>query len=149
EVYRRLARIRKVERLDDFHRELRDRFGPPPEPVEWLLRLAELRVLAARRQVATLHLEVKGRALGRDGPASSPVVAASPRPRVPASIPTGPIDMVLGYRNARHIQKLAQLSRGRLRVVDDHSAYFRLRGDETEPLALYETLKSLLSLPAR
>src|SRR5262249_35878317 len=42
EVYRRLSRIRRRERLDDFRQELRDRFGPLPEAVEWLLRLAEL-----------------------------------------------------------------------------------------------------------
>src|SRR5436305_7678472 len=46
EVYRRLARIRRLERLEDFRQELRDRFGPVPEIAEWLLRLAELRLLA-------------------------------------------------------------------------------------------------------
>src|SRR5205807_5754317 len=60
EVYRRLARIRRLERLEDFRQELRDRFGTPPEPVEWLLRLAELRLLAARWHVASIHLEGKG-----------------------------------------------------------------------------------------
>src|SRR5262249_11495337 len=57
EAYRRLARLRRPERLEDFRQELRDRFGPLPEPVEWLVRLAELRLLAARWQVATIHLE--------------------------------------------------------------------------------------------
>ena len=46
EVYRRLARVRRLDRLEDFRQELRDRFGPLPEPAEWLLRLAELRLLA-------------------------------------------------------------------------------------------------------
>jgi len=40
EVYRRLARVRRADRLDDFRQELRDRFGPPPEPADWLLRMA-------------------------------------------------------------------------------------------------------------
>src|SRR5205807_6066553 len=31
EVYRRLSRIRRLDRLDDFRQELRDRFGPIPE----------------------------------------------------------------------------------------------------------------------
>jgi transcription-repair coupling factor (superfamily II helicase) len=114
EVYRRLARIRRPDRLEDFQQELRDRFGAPPEPVEWLLRLAELRVLAARWQVATIHLENR--------------------------------DVVLGYRSARLIQRLANRSNGRLRVVDDRSAYFRLKPAETEPLALHATLKTLLRL---
>src|SRR5205823_14168054 len=55
EVYRRLARIRNLKKLDDFRRELRDRFGPVPEPAEWMLKLAELRLLAARWQIASIH----------------------------------------------------------------------------------------------
>ena len=47
----------RLEKIDDFRQELRDRFGPLPEPAEWLMRLAELRLLAARWQVATVHLE--------------------------------------------------------------------------------------------
>jgi transcription-repair coupling factor (superfamily II helicase) len=117
EVYRRLSRIRRLERLDDFRQELRDRFGAPPEPVEWLLRLAELRLLAARWQVATVHLE--------EG------------------------DIVLGYRSARQIQRLAQRSNGRLRVVDPSHAYFRLKRSEAEPVALYTCLKDLLRFPLR
>src|SRR5207302_955480 len=45
EVYRRLARVRDAAKLDDFRAELRDRYGPPPEPAEWMLKLAELRLL--------------------------------------------------------------------------------------------------------
>jgi transcription-repair coupling factor (superfamily II helicase) len=57
EVYRRLARIRNLKKLADFRQELRDRFGPPPEEAEWMLRLGELRLLAARWQIASLHRE--------------------------------------------------------------------------------------------
>ena len=56
----------------------------------------------------------------------------------------GPTDVVLGYRDSRRIQKLAAASKGRLRVVDVSSAYFRLQPDEMEPLALYQVLKALL-----
>jgi transcription-repair coupling factor (superfamily II helicase) len=125
EAYRRLARLRRPERLEDFRNELRDRFGPPPEPVEWLMRLAELRLLAARWQVATIHLET------------------------PSESGFGPTDVVLGYRSVRKIRRLAARSHERLRVVDDNSAYLRLAHAETEPLALYALLKDLLSLPAR
>ena len=95
EVYRRLARIRRPDRLEDFRQELRDRFGPLPETVEWLLRLAELRILAARWQVATIHLEKRGR--GRWAIAMPTRSSAWP----------GAVS-------------------GRLRVVDDASAYLRL-----------------------
>jgi transcription-repair coupling factor (superfamily II helicase) len=120
EAYRRLARVRKLERLDDFRQELRDRYGPLPEPAEWLLRLAELRLLASRWQVASIHLET------------------------PPETSAGPYDVVLGYRNPRRIKALTERSNGRLRVVDDDSAYFRLRGNETNPMGLYESLKELL-----
>jgi transcription-repair coupling factor (superfamily II helicase) len=122
EVYRRLARVRRPERLEDFRQELRDRFGPPPEAVEWLLRLAELRLLAARWQVATLHLETS---------------------------PAGATDVVLGYRNVRKMERLARRSEGRLRVVDAGSAYFRLEPSEMDPKPLYACLKHLLRLPER
>jgi transcription-repair coupling factor (superfamily II helicase) len=55
EVYRRLARIRNLKKLEDFRQELRDRFGPVPEPAEWMLKMGELRLLAARWQIASLH----------------------------------------------------------------------------------------------
>src|SRR5262249_40613640 len=116
EVYRRLARLRQPERVEEFRQELRDRFGPPPEPVEWLLRPAEPRRPAAKGHAPTVHLEK------------------------PPEGTVGPTDVVLGYRNPRAIQKLADRSKGRLRVVDASSAYFRLRSREEEPLALYGAL---------
>src|SRR5262249_48089317 len=60
ELYRRLARVRKLERLDDFRQELRDRYGPVPEPAQWMLRLAELRLVAARWGVTHIRLEGQG-----------------------------------------------------------------------------------------
>src|SRR5439155_9133751 len=112
------------DRLEDFRGELRDRFGQPPEAVEWLLRLAELRLLATRWQLGTVHLEGKG-----------------------LTDPGAPVDVVLGYRHRKRAEKLAARSEGLLRIVDDHSAYFRLRPGELEPPALYAALKHLLRLP--
>jgi transcription-repair coupling factor (superfamily II helicase) len=59
EVYRRLARLRDPATLADFRQELRDRYGPHPEPVEWLLRTTEVRLLCVKWQIAGVH---------RDGP---------------------------------------------------------------------------------
>ncbi len=119
EAYRRLARVRGEGRLADFRQELRDRYGPPPEPAEWLLRLAELRLLATHWKLGSVHLEKA----------------------VEASAPT---DVVLGYRNTKRARELAERSKGRLVVVDEKSAYFRLRPAELEPLAMYRVLKGLL-----
>ncbi|MFM8274271.1 MAG: transcription-repair coupling factor, partial [Gemmata sp.] len=55
EVYRRLARLRDPAKLADFRNELHDRYGPPPEPVEWLLRTTEVRLLCVKWQVASVH----------------------------------------------------------------------------------------------
>jgi len=122
EVYRRLARVRRLDRLDDFRQELRDRFGPVPEPAEWMLRLAELRLLAARWQITQVRLETLA------GEAA--------------------VDVVFTYQNARRMQRLAQRSRGAIRVVDRASAYLRLAPAQAEPAALYTCLKEVLRLPA-
>jgi transcription-repair coupling factor (superfamily II helicase) len=55
EVYRRLARLRELKKLDDFRQELRDRYGPPPETLEWLFRTTEIRLLCVRWQVSSVH----------------------------------------------------------------------------------------------
>ncbi|GIW78582.1 MAG: transcription-repair-coupling factor [Gemmatales bacterium] len=121
EIYRRLGRIARTERLEEFRQELRDRFGPLPEPAQWLVRLAELRLLAARWQVANVHLECHG----------------------------SKADLVLGYRSRRLINKLAERSGGRLRVVDAKSAYYRLKPHETSSDRLFACLQELLRYPTR
>ncbi|MBX9677442.1 MAG: transcription-repair coupling factor [Gemmataceae bacterium] len=121
EVYRRLGRIRKLDRLDDFRNELRDRYGAWTEPVEWLLRLAELRILAERWQIPSVHLE--GKTL---------------------EDLAGPVDIVLTYQSVKKIETLAKRSGGRLRIVDKESAYFRLRPPERNAMGLYRVLQELL-----
>jgi transcription-repair coupling factor (superfamily II helicase) len=137
EVYRRLARVRREDRLTEFRAELRDRFGPIPPPVEWLVRLAELRLLANRWQIATIHLEARH-------------LEMPPSQHEPLPLkPTGPVDVVLGYRDRRKVERLANRSEGRLRIADAATAYFRLDPEEYQPLVLYQALKHLLRLPSR
>src|SRR5262249_6741306 len=68
EVYRRLTRVRDPRKLDDFRQELRDRYGPIPDAAEWLLRLAEVRLLAAKWQVASVHRNGPDLVLGYRNP---------------------------------------------------------------------------------
>src|SRR5690606_10398712 len=46
EMYRKIADAKSAERLEEVHTELRDRYGPPPEPVENLFAVARFRLLA-------------------------------------------------------------------------------------------------------
>ncbi len=57
DLYRRLARVASEEELADFRAELHDRFGPPPEVVERLMALAELRIAAHRCRIDSIHME--------------------------------------------------------------------------------------------
>jgi transcription-repair coupling factor (superfamily II helicase) len=113
EVYRRLARLRDAKTLDDFRQELRDRYGPPPDPAEWLLRTTEIRLACVRWQIASVH---------RDGK-----------------------DLVFGYKNRPLAEQLAKQSHGRVKVVDEKSAYLRLQPEEDEPGAMYGLLKGVLN----
>jgi transcription-repair coupling factor (superfamily II helicase) len=114
EVYRRLARVRDAAKLDDFRQELRDRYGSPPEPAEWLLRAAEVRLLAARWGIVSIHRLDK--------------------------------DLVLTYRSARLIRKLAERAGPQLRVVDGKAAYWR--STEIAPLGQHSRLVTLLGRPS-
>ena len=113
EVYRRLARLRDLKRLAEFRDELKDRYGPPPEPAEWLLRTTEIRLLCVKWKVAGVH---------RDGP-----------------------DLVFRYKNRKKADDLAKRSSGRLKIVDDQSAYLRLLTEEEPPAAMYQLLRGVLT----
>ncbi|MFO0928177.1 MAG: transcription-repair coupling factor [Gemmataceae bacterium] len=120
EVYRRLSRVKTLERLGEFRAELRDRFGPVPEVAEWLLRLQELRIRAADWRVIDIHLE---------GP--------------PEGLITGSTYLVLGYRNPRKMKALAARE-PELRIVDEKSAYYKLGAQEGTPEALMRRVINLL-----
>ncbi len=51
ELYRRLSRLTRLEHLEDFAEELRDRFGPIPPQAQLLLKLYKVRILAHQRLV--------------------------------------------------------------------------------------------------
>ena len=58
-LYRRLATIERIEELEDIAQELRDRFGTLPQPVENLLQIIEIKILAAKAGVESIHSQGK------------------------------------------------------------------------------------------
>jgi transcription-repair coupling factor (superfamily II helicase) len=58
EIYRKLAEITEATSLDQLRDQVRDRFGPDPPPVELLLLLTEVRLLAGAREIT--RIETKG-----------------------------------------------------------------------------------------
>ncbi|NBO91397.1 MAG: transcription-repair coupling factor [Planctomycetia bacterium] len=120
EIYRRLGRVRKLDRLEEFRDELLDRFGPIPEPTEWLLRTQEMRIRATGWKIDKIYLEGPG-----DGV-------------------TGPTYAVLGYRGAQKIKQLMLRSGGDLKIVDDRRAYFKLAPTRLDAEPLYHDLRSLM-----
>lgn len=57
EIYRKLAQANEKSLLDALQKELRDRFGPLPPPVELLLAVGELKILASEKNVTTVEVE--------------------------------------------------------------------------------------------
>jgi transcription-repair coupling factor (superfamily II helicase) len=57
ELYRRLGRLRSLNHLADFRKEVVDRFGPLTRPAENLLVEAEIRILAGAWKLDRIHIE--------------------------------------------------------------------------------------------
>ena len=57
EIYRKLAQAVDQPLLEALRREVRDRFGPLPVPVDLLLAVAELKLLAAGKNVTSIEVE--------------------------------------------------------------------------------------------
>ena len=57
EIYRKLAQATDKAALDALQKEMRDRFGPLPPPVELLLAVGELKILASDKSVTDIEVE--------------------------------------------------------------------------------------------
>ena len=53
--HRRLAEVTSPKEMNDFVRELTDRYGRPPEAVRRLIKMATLRILAAERRIGRIE----------------------------------------------------------------------------------------------
>jgi transcription-repair coupling factor (superfamily II helicase) len=56
-LYHRLAKVQHIEEVGDIAREFQDRFGPLPEPVENLLYIVKIKVLATRAKVSSISTQ--------------------------------------------------------------------------------------------
>ena len=57
EIYRKLAQATDKSALVELEKELRDRFGPVPHPLQLLLQVTEVKILASERRIS--EVEVK------------------------------------------------------------------------------------------
>jgi transcription-repair coupling factor (superfamily II helicase) len=67
EIYRKLAQTTDKSALDNLQKELRDRFGPLPPPVELLLAVGELKILASDKAVTAIEVSDNKLMLTRHG----------------------------------------------------------------------------------
>ncbi len=67
EIYRKLAQANEKSALENLQKEMRDRFGPLPPPVELLLLVAELKILASEKAVAVIEVKDDKLMLTRQG----------------------------------------------------------------------------------
>jgi transcription-repair coupling factor (superfamily II helicase) len=67
EIYRKLAQANDKSALESLQKELRDRFGPLPAPVELLLQVVELKILAGEKSVTDLEVKDDKLMLTRHG----------------------------------------------------------------------------------
>jgi transcription-repair coupling factor (superfamily II helicase) len=67
EIYRKLAQATDKPSLEAFQREVRDRFGPLPVPVELLLLVTELKILAGEKSVTLIEVKDDRLMLTRHG----------------------------------------------------------------------------------
>jgi transcription-repair coupling factor (superfamily II helicase) len=56
-LYHRLARVEHIEEMEDVAREFKDRFGALPQPVENLLYIVKIKILAARAEVSSISTQ--------------------------------------------------------------------------------------------
>ncbi|MFM6847664.1 MAG: transcription-repair coupling factor [Terrabacter sp.] len=59
EAYKKLATVETFEAVDEIEAELRDRYGAPPKPVENLLEVARLRVVARQARIGDIGVQGK------------------------------------------------------------------------------------------
>ncbi|MGH2541480.1 MAG: TRCF domain-containing protein, partial [Ardenticatenaceae bacterium] len=73
DIYRRMASAETLEQVEEIERELRDRFGPLPDPAANLLYILRLRVLAAGASVTQINIDPDSGQIALQLPGPGPV----------------------------------------------------------------------------
>ncbi|MCD6415341.1 MAG: transcription-repair coupling factor [Planctomycetes bacterium] len=83
DVHRRLSRCATLDEVRKEERDLRDRFGPPPDPARNLLLEAQIRLMAGRAGIDSIHIEDGRLMLGVSDPEAlaRKLEGARPKPR--------------------------------------------------------------------
>ncbi len=91
EMHRKLAQVAEGEGLRQLKTELRDRFGPLPEPVELLLKIADLKITAAERGVTVIEHKEEKLMLTRN---NDFIMAGSKFPRLRKTTPAARVNEI-------------------------------------------------------
>ena len=59
DFYRRLTRIESFDQIEQLATEMKDRFGPIPQPAKRLMQLAEIKLEAAIWQIESIFIQEK------------------------------------------------------------------------------------------
>jgi transcription-repair coupling factor (superfamily II helicase) len=97
-LYHRLARVEGVEEMEDVAREFQDRFGPLPEPVENLLYMVKIRVLAMKAEVSSIATEGRQIAIRRERAVIASVAKQSLDKKYDSAIKIGATQIKLDTR---------------------------------------------------
>ena len=91
-MYRLVAGLNRLERVDELEKELRDRFGPLPEPTRRLLLLARIKITAAAQRITRIEVEDEKVIMVRD---RDFIMSGGKFPRLPAGAPTRRLEALL------------------------------------------------------
>ncbi len=92
EIYRKIAQLGDQAGLQQLQKEVRDRFGPVPQALDWLLQVSELKLLAASRGISAVEVREDRLMLTRN---NDFVMAGSHFPRLTKKNPAGKLKEIM------------------------------------------------------
>jgi transcription-repair coupling factor (superfamily II helicase) len=98
-LYHRLAMVERVEEVEEVAREFQDRFGPLPEPVDNLLYIVKVKVLAIRAKVSSISTQGRQIVMKPQAVDSPLRIGGAVMSKYPgAAVKTGPTQIKLDTR---------------------------------------------------